>query len=80
MDSQPLPGQAAWSYHLAQMAHDHWWMGIESSGKYFRLNITVQDGRLYVHLSDQGEGQEDVEWEGDHREKPPFCVMRSPRW
>lgn len=55
--------------HLEQMAHDHWWMGIESGGKYFHLNIAVRDGALKVHLSDQGEGQEDAEWEGDDRER-----------
>jgi hypothetical protein len=56
------------SIHLEQMSHDHWWMGIDAGGKYFHLNFTVRDGKLYVHLSDQGE--EDAEWEGDNREHP----------
>jgi hypothetical protein len=56
------------SVHLEQMAHDHWWMGLEAGGKYFHLNFGVQDGRLWVHLSDQGE--ENTEWEGDSRERP----------
>jgi hypothetical protein len=50
------------------MAHDHWWMGLEAGGKYFHLNFGVQDRRLWVRLSDQGE--EGNEWEGDNREKP----------
>jgi hypothetical protein len=54
--------------HLEQMAHDHWWMGLEAGGKYFHLNFGVQDGRLWVHLSDQGE--ENAEWENDSRERP----------
>ena len=54
--------------HLEQMAHDHWWMGLEAGGKYFHLNFGVQDGRLWVRLSDQGD--ENSEWEGDHRERP----------
>ena len=54
--------------HLEQMAHDHWWMGLEAGGKHFHLNFGVQDGRLWVHLSDQGE--ESTEWEGDNRERP----------
>jgi len=54
--------------HLEQMSHNHWWMGIEAAGKYFHLNFGMQDGRLWVRLSDQGE--EDTEWEGDNREKP----------
>ena len=41
------------SVHLEQMAHDHWWMGLEAGGKYFHLNFGVQDGRLWVRLSDQ---------------------------
>jgi hypothetical protein len=45
------------SIHLEQMAHDHWWMGIEAGGKYFHLNISNRDGLLSVHLSDQGEGE-----------------------
>ena len=56
------------SVHLEQMAHDHWWMGLEAGGKYFHLNFGIQDGRLWVHLSDQGE--ENTEWEGDSRERP----------
>ena len=56
------------SVHLEQMPDDHWWMGLEAGGKYFHLNFGVQDGRLWVRLSDQGE--EDAEWEGDNREKP----------
>ncbi len=57
--------------HLEQMSHDHWWMGIEAGGKYLHLNFGVREGRLYVHLSDEGE--DDAEWEGDNREKlwPP---------
>jgi hypothetical protein len=54
--------------HLEQMSHDQWWMGIEAGGKYFHLNFDVKDGRLCVHLSDQGE--EYAEWEGDNRERP----------
>jgi hypothetical protein len=38
--------------HLEQMAHDHWWMGLEAGGKYFHLNFGVQGGRLRVRLSD----------------------------
>jgi len=58
------------SIHLEQMAHDHWFMGIEAGGKYFHLNFGVADGKLYVHLSDQGEEEERAEWEGDNRERP----------
>jgi hypothetical protein len=54
--------------HLEQMDHDRWWMGIEAGGRYFHLNFSLDDGRLHVHLSDQGE--ENAEWEGDNREKP----------
>jgi hypothetical protein len=54
--------------HLEQMAHDHWWMGLEAGGKYFHLNLGVQGGCLRVHLSDQDE--ESAEWEGDSRERP----------
>jgi hypothetical protein len=57
------------SIHLEQMSHDQWWMGIEAGGKYFHLNFNVSDGRLCVHLSDQGDG-ENAEWEGDNRERP----------
>src|ERR1039458_5405517 len=56
------------SVHLEQMAHDHWWMGLEAGGKYFHLNFGVQGGRLWVRLSDQGE--EGAEWEGDCRDRP----------
>ena len=56
------------SIHLEQMAHDHWWMGIEAGGKYFHLNISTRQGNLDVYLSDQGE--EHAEWEGDSRERP----------
>jgi hypothetical protein len=56
------------SIHLEQMAHDHWWMGIEAAGKYFHLNISARDGVLHIHLSDQGD--ENAEWEGDSRELP----------
>jgi hypothetical protein len=52
--------------HLEQMSHDHWWMGIEAGRKYFHLNFGVQDGRLWVRLSDQGDDY--GEWEGDKRE------------
>ena len=34
------------SVHLEQMAHDHWWMGLEAGGMHFHLNFGVQDGRL----------------------------------
>ena len=54
--------------HLEQMDYDQWWMVVEAGGKYFHLNFEVQDGRLWVRLSDQGD--EDAEWEGDNREKP----------
>jgi hypothetical protein len=54
--------------HLEQLAHDHWWMGLETGGKYFHLNFGVQGGRLRVHLSDQAD--ENTEWEGDNRERP----------
>lgn len=40
------------SVHLEQMAHDHWWTGLEAGGKHFHLNFGVQDGRLWVRLSD----------------------------
>ena len=51
------------------MSHDQWWMGIEAGGKYFHLNLGLNDdGQFYVNLSDQGD--EDAEWEGDNREKP----------
>ena len=53
--------------HLEQMSHDHWWMGLEAGGKYFHLNFGVQDGRLWVRLSDQGD--DGGEWEGDNRER-----------
>ena len=43
-------------------------MGLEAGGKYFHLNFGVQDGRLWVRLSDQGD--ENAEWEGDNREMP----------
>ena len=56
------------SVHLEQMSHDHWWMGIESGGKYFHLNFGFKDGRLWVHLSDQGE--DGAEWKGNSREHP----------
>jgi hypothetical protein len=56
------------SIHLEQMAYDSWFMGIEAGGKYLHLNFTVNDGKLHVHLSDQG--NEDAEWEGDNRERP----------
>ena len=56
------------SVHLEQMSHDHWWMGIESAGKYFHLNFGFKHGHLWVHLSDQGE--DGAEWEGDSREHP----------
>jgi len=55
--------------HLEQMSHDSWWMGIDAGGKYFHLTFSMHDGRLGVHLSDQGE-DEDGEWEGDNRERP----------
>jgi hypothetical protein len=42
-------------------------MGLEAGGKYFHLNFGVQEGRLWVRLS--GQGEEDVEFEGDSRER-----------
>ena len=54
--------------HLEQMSQDHWWMGLEAGGKYFHLNFGAKEGRLWVHLSDQGEDY--AEWEGDSRETP----------
>jgi len=56
------------SVHLEQMAHDHWWMGLEAGGKHFHLNFGVQDGRLWVRLSDQE--NDSTEWAGDSRERP----------
>jgi hypothetical protein len=56
------------SIHLEQMSHDQWWMGIEAGGKYFHLNFSLNDGKLHVHLSDQGD--EESDWEGDNRERP----------
>ena len=56
------------SIHLEQMPYDQWFMGSGAGGKYFHLNFAVRDGKLYVHLSDQGE--EYAEWEGDNRERP----------
>ena len=56
--------------HLEQMDHDAWWMGIEGGGKYYHLNFAVRDGRLCVHLADQGD--EYAEWEGDNRPRPPL--------
>jgi len=49
------------------MAHDHWWMGLEAGGKHFHLNFGVQDGHLWVRLSDPGD--ESAEWEGESRER-----------
>jgi hypothetical protein len=40
----------------------------EGGGKHLHLDFGVQDGRLWVRLSDQGE--ENAEWEGDSRERP----------
>lgn len=54
--------------HLEQMDHDAWWMGIQAGGKYFHLNLTLQDGQLHVHLSDQGD--DGAEWDGDSRARP----------
>jgi hypothetical protein len=54
--------------HLEQMAHDHWRMGMEAGGEHFHLKFGIQDGRLWVRLSDQGE--ENAEWEGESRERP----------
>jgi len=53
--------------HLEQMTHEHWWMGISAGGKYFHLNVRIEDGRLAVHLSDQHDGN--AKWEGDSREQ-----------
>ncbi len=55
------------SIHLEQMRHEGWFMGIKAGRKYFHLNFGGIDGRLWVHLMDQGE--ESTEWEGDDREK-----------
>jgi hypothetical protein len=44
-------------------------MGINSGGKSFHLNFGIEDGQLWVHLSDQDD--ENAEWEGDGREKKP---------
>jgi hypothetical protein len=55
------------SVHLEQMSHDHWWMGLEAGGKDLHLNFGVQNGRLWVHLCDQGD--ENTESEGDNRER-----------
>ncbi len=71
-DGRPAPDEVlatGASVHLEQMNHDHWWMGMEAGGKYFHLNFGVQDGRLWVRLSDQAEGEEESEWEGDSRER-----------
>jgi hypothetical protein len=54
--------------HVEQMAHDHWWLGLEAGGRYLHLNFGVENGRLWVRLSDQGD--ESMEWEGDGRERP----------
>src|SRR5664279_5803047 len=54
--------------HLEQMDHDQWWMGIEAGGKAFHLWFTLEDGRLCVRLSDQGD--ENAQWRGDNRPKP----------
>jgi hypothetical protein len=56
------------SIHLEQMSHDSWFMGIEAAGKYFHLWFQLANGRLQVHLSDQGD--ESAAWEGDSRELP----------
>jgi hypothetical protein len=48
------------------MSHDHWWLGLEAGGKYLHLTFGVHEGRLSVHLSDQGE--EAAEGEADDRE------------
>lgn len=54
--------------HLEQMDHDQWWMGIQFGGKDFHLWFTLEDGRLCIRLSDQGD--ENAQWKGDNREKP----------
>ena len=58
--------------HLEQMSDDQWWMGIETGGRYFHLNFSLDDGRLHVHLSDEtdDQGEHSAAWEGDNREKP----------
>ena len=38
--------------HLEQMTDIHWWMGIEAAGKTFALEFGVDDGRLWVRLTD----------------------------
>ena len=40
----PISFLSGASVHLEQMAHDHWWMGLEAGGKYFHPNFGVQDG------------------------------------
>jgi hypothetical protein len=69
-DGKPALDEIVATYaaiHLEQMSHDQWWMGIEAGGRYFHLNFSLDDGRLWVRLSDQGE--ENAEWEGDNRER-----------
>src|SRR5204863_8092327 len=57
--------------HRKQIAHDHWWMGIGAAGKYFHLHFGLRDGRLFVELSDQSEGQTECTFgEGDNRDQP----------
>ena len=53
-DGRALDEIVASGVHLEQMAHDHWWMGLEAGGKYFHLNFGTQ---------------ENAEWEGDSRER-----------
>jgi hypothetical protein len=62
-DGRPAPDEivARGAFvHLEQMA--------QAGGKHLHLNFGVQDGRLWVRLSDQGD--ENIEWEGDNRETP----------
>ena len=59
--------------HLEQMSHDQWWMGIEAGGKYFHLNFGLIDGRLTVHLSDQGEGEDGASPSASEGRSGPHC-------
>lgn len=55
------------------MSHDHWWMSIDAGGKYFHQNIGVQNGQLWVRLSDQRD--ENTEWEGTARKGRVRALM-----
>ena len=49
------------------MSYDQWWMGIRAGGKHFHLWFTLEDGRLFVTLTDQ---DQEAQWEGHNRERP----------